>query len=496
MKKNSFFKRKFNFKTPSAFTLVEISVVIIIVGILLAGISQAFEMISEASLKSARNLSKASRITRIDDLALWLDATSDKAFDKEKDDKTTVSIWKDTNPKSTSPASSNISSESLYPSYILSGINSLPAVRFKKTSATVGNCVTIPSQSIVNNSEDFTLYLTYSPITLDDGIIIEKNNATASSFPFSLELNSGFYKFSVKDSSKTISVIGAGQAKINTPNLIRLSRAKGSQIEISINGVSSTLSDTLTSSTFNNAELSIGCRNGDTPANFINGDIGETSFFNRNLNVKEKTDIEEYLYKKWTMKKNEVALASQNCTIPSTANTTADNNAVSPTSTPVSLTCKPGFSGTVNYTCSNTGALSITGTCIIPIVTCTYTETGSGNSQCLSTINATMTFNAGDTGVMLCPYGNQGSAQSSPPQRDMKYRCNTNGTLQYDVKPRCYMDINNKSVIFNSKHPTSTIFDSGSIQCFWVSGRGEPDKYPCTYLIASCSQAPNYWSFQ
>ena len=147
MKKNSFFKRRFNFKTPSAFTLVEISVVIIIVGILLAGISQAFEMISEASLKSARNLSKASRITRIDDLALWLDATSDKAFDKEKDDKTTVSIWKDTNPKSTSPASSNSPSESLYPSYILSGINSLPAVRFKKTSETVGNCVTIPNQS-------------------------------------------------------------------------------------------------------------------------------------------------------------------------------------------------------------------------------------------------------------------------------------------------------------------------------------------------------------
>ena len=371
MKKNSFFKRKFNFKTSSAFTLVEISVVIIIIGILLAGISQVFEMISEASLKSARTLSKASRITRTDDLSLWLDATSEKAFDKEKDDNTTVSIWKDTNPKSTSPASSSSTLSSLYPSYILSGISSLPAVRFKKTSATVGNCVTIPSQSFVNNSEDFTLYLTYSPITLDDGIIIEKNNATATSFPFSLELNSGFYKFSVKDSSNTISVTGARQAKINTPNLIRLSRTKGSQIEISINGISSSQSDTLTSSTFNNAELSIGCRNGDTPANFINGDIGETSFFNRNLSVKEKTDIEEYLYKKWKMKKNEGALATQEfiaCTVPSNINADPAVTTVQPTAGG-QIACKTGYNGAINYKCSG-GSFSVT-TNSCSIMTCT-----------------------------------------------------------------------------------------------------------------------------
>ena len=371
MKKNSFFKRKFNFKTSSAFTLVEISVVIIIIGILLAGISQVFEMISEASLKSARTLSKASRITRTDDLSLWLDATSEKAFDKEKDDNTTVSIWKDTNPKSTSPASSSSTLSSLYPSYILSGISSLPAVRFKKTSATVGNCVTIPSQSFVNNSEDFTLYLTYSPITLDDGIIIEKNNATATSFPFSLELNSGFYKFSVKDSSNTISVTGARQAKINTPNLIRLSRTKGSQIEISINGISSSQSDTLTSSTFNNAELSIGCRNGATPANFINGDIGETSFFNRNLSVKEKTDIEEYLYKKWKMKKNEGALATQEfiaCTVPSNINADPAVTTVQPTAGG-QIACKTGYNGAINYKCSG-GSFSVT-TNSCSIMTCT-----------------------------------------------------------------------------------------------------------------------------
>ena len=350
-------------KYQKAFSLIEISIVILVIGILIAGISQAIEMFSEASLKSARNLSKSSRITRIDDLSLWLDATSDKAFDKEKDDGSTISMWKDTNPRSTAqiignPVSSN------FPTYTLSAINGLPTASFKKTSS---NCMTIPNQSFINNSEDFTLYLIYSPKTLENGIIIEKNNATATNFPFSLELNSGFYKFSVKNSANTIGITNPKQAIINTPNLIRLSRTKGSQIEITVNGVSSTQSDTLTSSTLNTTELAIGCRNGTSPTSFISGDIGEIAFFDRNLSVKEKADIDEYFYKKWKMKKFEGALASSElpCSVPSSANTDLAITTVQSTSTPQDINCKTGYSGTHTYTCINGTFAIASGSCAL-----------------------------------------------------------------------------------------------------------------------------------
>ncbi len=383
-----------------AFSLIEISIAIIIIGILIGGITQAIEMFSEASLKGARNLSKSSRITRIDDLSLWLDATSDKAFENEKNDGATISIWKDTNPRSTSQIVGNPVSSNL-PTYILSAINGLPTASFKKTSS---NCITIPSQSFVNNSEDFTLYLIFSPTSLDDGIILEKNNASATSFPFSLELNSGFYKFSVKDSSNTISVIGSKQAKVNTPNLIRLSRTKGSQIEISINGVSSTQSDTLTSSTFNNAELSIGCRNGSTPANFINGDVGETSFFNRNLSVKEKTDIEEYLYKKWKMKKYEGALTTQEfvpCSVPNNINGDTAITTVQPTAN-AQIGCKTGFTGAINYRCSSGEFTVISNTCAQ--ITCTVPSnlntTSDGSQVSFASSALPLTCKSGYTGTM------------------------------------------------------------------------------------------------
>ena len=366
-----------------AFTLVEIAVVIIVIGVLIAGISQAMEMFAEASLKSSRNLSKSSRIGRVDDLTIWLDAASEKAFDNEKGDASAVSIWKDANPKSNLAISSTSSSASLYPSYSLSAINSLPAVSFKKTSSSVGNCVTVPSESFVNSSEDFTLYLIYNPKSLDDGIIIEKNNASATTFPFSLELSSGYYKFSVKNSTETISVTSPKQPKIKTPNLIRLSRIKGSQIEIVIDGVSTTQADTLTSSTLNNAELAIGCRNGATPANFVSGDIGETAFYNRNINVKEKAEIEEYLYKKWKMKKFEGTLPAT-CSVTGGAGYTRSILPIGSASFPCDVA---GYAGTINYNCPSSGGSStITGSCTQ--ITCTVPTTDNVNE---ASVNFTTT---------------------------------------------------------------------------------------------------------
>ena len=400
------------FVKRKAFSLLEISIVIMIIGILIAGIAQAIEMFSEASLKSARNLSKLSRVSRIEDLTLWLDATASEAFDKEKDDTSKVSIWKDTNAGASSIISSSSSSASLYPSYASSAINKLPAVSFKKTSSLVGNCVTVPNGSFINSSEDFTLYLIYNPKTLDDGIIIEKNNASATTFPFSLELLSGSYKFSVKNSTNTISVISPKQPRINTPNLIRLSRIKDSQIEIAIDGISTTQADTpntaeieviidgvnttqtiiIPSSALNNAELAIGCRNGATPANFINGDIGETAFYNRNLNPKDKSDIEEYLYKKWKMKKFEGTLPATITPLPvNTCLVSAGTGYSAKSQLSIgsgTFSCDvAGYSGTINYTCpSSGGTATISGSCTSN--TCTVSAGTGYTARSLSLIGS------------------------------------------------------------------------------------------------------------
>jgi prepilin-type N-terminal cleavage/methylation domain-containing protein len=435
-------------KYQKAFSLIEISIVILVIGILIAGISQAIEMFSEASLKSARNLSKSSRISRIDDLSLWLDATSDKAFDKEKDDGSTISMWKDTNPRSTAQIIGNPVSS--MPTYTLSAINGLPTASFKKTSS---NCMTIPSQSFVNNSEDFTLYLIFSPTTLDDGIILEKNNATAAAFPFSLELFSGSYKFSIKNSANTISVTSPKKANINNPNLISLSRIKGSQIEIVIDGVSATQSDTLTSSTLNNAELAIGCRNVATPLNFVSGDIGEIAFFDRNLSVKEKSDSEDYFYKKWKMKKYEGMLAnsedpsSSPCAVPSGANTISTITLVQPSSEPQNISCKTGYSGTPKYTCINGFFNIVEGACQFDgcEVSTSASETyvgysvgGVGNVNLRNLLGQeNVIFGASGIYSSFEGYGGYGYGSPPSPAFSVRWKCNMDRTMLIDIERDC-----------------------------------------------------------
>ena len=71
---------KFYGKKPifykKAFSLIEISVVIVIIGILIAGISNGIDLYQDYRLTSARNLTKNAPISRIPDLKLWLETTS------------------------------------------------------------------------------------------------------------------------------------------------------------------------------------------------------------------------------------------------------------------------------------------------------------------------------------------------------------------------------------------------------------------------------------
>ena len=335
----------------------------------------------------------------------------------------------------------------------------MPAVSFKKTSSSVGNCVTVPSESFVNSSEDFTLYLIYNPKSLDDGIIIEKNNASATTFPFSLELLLGSYKFSVKNSTETISVTSPKQAIIKTPNLIRLSRIKGSQIEIVIDGVSTTQADTLTSSTLNNAELAIGCRNGATPANFVSGDFGETAFYNRNINVKEKAEIEEYLYKKWKMKKFEGALPA-NCSVTGGVGYTTKTLLPIGSST---FSCDvEGYAGTINYNCpSSGGTATISGSCTAN--TCSVTGTGYSAKTLLPVGSASFPCDTGYTGTISynCPSSGgtatitSGSCTASPIKCYARDKVGLRGTNYFDWVTYSTSNLNkNMYIVFS---PSSSI---------------------------------------
>ncbi len=396
-------------KNRKGFSLIEISVVILIIGVLIAGISQASDMIDDAALKGARTASKGSRVGRIKDLVLWLDATSDgaslTALNKQAVDSETVTQLKDLNPRSS--AKLTLTGNSIFNSNKVSGLPGLNlngSVFFKLTDR------------FDNSTIDYTIYLVYQPLGLPSSgntqVIFEKRSSEGATFPYRLEIDSnGFYKFS----DSTGAAFGAKKASTGKVNIIRLNRSSSANLTILVDDVPQAIVGTGGTSAINTDELIIGAKNAATPTNHANGRLGELIIYERDLAVSEKADIETYLFKKWKIEKD--ATKAGVCSTSTVANSVG-TMAVGATS----FSCLPGYaytqpgaapgcSGAPNLTFTNTGnatcaqshcfvlpSLKVTQTMVLPgtgiSLTCKNGGTNPSSCTCSSsnwTITCTIT---------------------------------------------------------------------------------------------------------
>ena len=154
-------------KLKLAFSLIEISVVILIIGILIAGISQGIDLFADYRFIVAKNLTKNSRVGRIDDLEIWLETTSDESFatgtgpyvnlSSDPADGAKIGLWRDINPKLIPANRFNIfrnDIEDNQPTYKKIGINSVPALKFDNTDS-----FNTYSHSSRLNTSKFTTFL-------------------------------------------------------------------------------------------------------------------------------------------------------------------------------------------------------------------------------------------------------------------------------------------------------------------------------------------------
>jgi len=161
---------KLNSKASKAFSLIELSIVILIIGIIVAGITQSSRLVTQSKLKSAQNLTSSSPVAGIKSVSLWLEPTLDASFPSSLDDEGFITQWNDTNPQTPSklyaiPASASATvSGSSSIAYDSNGINGLPSIKFAGTASTAG-VLTVSTTPVSTVSPFFT----ETPvITVDD----------------------------------------------------------------------------------------------------------------------------------------------------------------------------------------------------------------------------------------------------------------------------------------------------------------------------------------
>jgi prepilin-type N-terminal cleavage/methylation domain-containing protein len=305
-------------KQNKAFSLIELSIVILIIGIIIAGVTQGSRLVTQSRIRTAQTLTESSPVTGVKGLWLWLESTSEDSFlTAQTEDGTQLTQWKDRNPQSVSKfyAVKTASSQVTYES---EGINGLPTVNFLGTTG-ADAFFTLSTTTLIANSTPITTrdysFTIFAVAKLDSTVTISDPVSRAIFYNGDSSSDGyGYYKSGVGADAGKRAVIYGGiggpitTAATGTTNSEVITLTYGgispndNTLRMYTNGVAETLSGatgnftTPITSDFRIGSIETG---GLTP---WKGFISELIVYEGALKASDRLEIERYLGKKYGIK--------------------------------------------------------------------------------------------------------------------------------------------------------------------------------------------------
>lgn len=289
-------------KKPSAFSLIEISIVLLIIGILVAGVTQGSRMVAASRLQTAQTITISSPVSSITNLILWLEPSLDgnvisstNNTDPEDGDK--VTTWKDHNPQSTAKTNLTQATDSMRPLYKTNSLNGLPAIQFDGTNDyyAISNIVS-QSYSVFVVMKTSVAGTAGQAFVGKQIVTSEVSGVTNDVVP--LSIGGGFVKTFAGSPDSTLT--GATTVSNNKAHIICTTRNEISGVRnIFVNGVVDGSDVGRKGKLDANPFTTIG---GDIVNGiYFNGYVGEIIIFDRVLKAEERTSVTSYLAKKWSV---------------------------------------------------------------------------------------------------------------------------------------------------------------------------------------------------
>jgi len=292
--------KKINFK--KAFSLIELSIVILIIGILVAGVTQSSRLVSMMKIQSVRSLTLNSPVPSIQGLTLWFETSLDKNFatgssgtyteNPSPDNNSSIAKWNDINPVSSDKFNAVQPNIAEQPIFIENAINNLPVLRFS------GNKFLATTTAIFDSAFSVFMVVTRS---LDGSwrcIISDINPSIGNKLCAGQDATNTWTLYR-PFSTGTATILSSAK---NTPVIFEVhSRGINASNSIFANlYINSTSSTTITiSPAYIGNSGAIGKTDG---GDFWSGDIAEIIVFKRMISTDERLDVEKYLAKKYAIK--------------------------------------------------------------------------------------------------------------------------------------------------------------------------------------------------
>ncbi len=291
----------------SAFSLIELSIVILIIGVLIAGVTQASRLVRQSKLTTARTLTQSSAVNSIKGLVLWLEPTMENSFKStEAVDGTTLTTWYDINPQLSIPNTFSAGTGITYKAS--SGINSLPAVAFADNNTSFSNVLAVPINAAFGA---YTVcYVARSTNLTAENTVLYNGTSGTNGFGISIT-SAGLTKVTYGVSSTFnfgITATSGGTADIvcvtldpNSVNGVPQSTAAAKAYKNG-GGVSSDTAKTITVSNWvdpTSGAVRIGNSTASSTTTDFIGEIAEIIVFDNALKKADRQEVEKYLSKKY-----------------------------------------------------------------------------------------------------------------------------------------------------------------------------------------------------
>jgi len=283
------FYKNYKKKNKTAFSLIELSIVIIIIGLLVGGlVFTAGKMVSLSRLTNARTMTNSAPISSIEDLVLWVEATDKESFDSgDRVDQNPANTWYDINPQLANKKTMTQSAGDR-PLYTESGISNLPSLSFDGTD---DNFAINADLHNIGSGESTLFVVAQSDVSTAQTIFATEDGVASQ---YGLRYDGTNIEFMNDESSTAL----AQSAVTLTDAHIYTAYRSGTNQTIVVDGTTSvtdaSASDVLTSNGGSIGELNIA-----SPTERFDGFIGEVILYDRALSAFERGEIEEYLSKKW-----------------------------------------------------------------------------------------------------------------------------------------------------------------------------------------------------
>lgn len=307
---------KINQKNKLAFSLIELSIVILVIGILVTGITQGSRIMAEAKIKSANALTQGSPVNSMEGLVFWLDSVdknniaigtvASNAYGNPSDGDS-VAIWRDRNPQTNDKITPAAVLDANRPTYDQNGINGLPSIQFDGGLQFLQSSTLMPLSAGDNTFTFICVYAAGASGLIDTQVLFGQglSTNTASNHAGLALFNPSFGFFGYDDYLPlTRSTLKVGQNHITTI------RANAYQNNVTIFHDSNNDATNVSNTPLGIANLNVGTtyfRVGtsanDTGGQYnFNGLMSELIIFNRPLKTSEITAIQNYLSQKYNIK--------------------------------------------------------------------------------------------------------------------------------------------------------------------------------------------------